>query len=317
MTDTTLQSPAARPAAAPAPITGVADGWTATPITGTFGVELRGASLTGDDAAWLAPLLAQYLVVVVRAQDLAPTDQVRLARALGEPTPAHPVVPGLPGHPEILELDASKGGRNARWHTDVTFVVEPPSASVLVADEVPVVGGDTLWADLRGAYESLSPSVAAMLDDLEAVHRVSPLAYWGEPFDTALTREDAWQMHEEASNLPSVVHPVVRVHPVTGRRAVFVNPGFTSHLVGLSRLESDGLLELLYAHTTRPEHVLRHRWQTGDVVLWDNRSTMHYATDDFGGGDRRMRRVTLRGERPQGPTGSTSRLADDPLVAVR
>lgn len=298
-------------------VTNLADDWEATPITGTFGIELIGGNLTVDDAPVLAELLAEHLVVVVRGQQLEPAEQVALARAMGEPTPAHPVVPGLPGHPEILELDAARGGRNARWHTDVTFVVEPPAASILTADEVPPFGGDTLWADLRGAYESLSASLRSMLDDLVAVHRVSPLAYWGEPFDTALTREDAWQMYEQARDLPSVVHPVVRVHPNTSRRALFVNPGFTSHVVGLSRLESDKLLELLHAHATQPEHVLRHRWQPGDVVMWDNRATMHYATDDYGSEDRRMRRVTLRGERPIGPSGVASALADDPLVAVR
>jgi len=128
---------------------------------------------------------------------------------------------------------------------------------------------------------------------------------------------DAWKLHEQASNLPPVVHPVVRVHPVTGEKALFVNPGFTSHVLGLSRLESDQVLELLYDHATQPEHVVRHRWQAGDVVLWDNCSTMHYATNDFGGGRRLMRRVTLAGDRPFGPTGTPSQLADDPLLAIR
>lgn len=307
MTDTAIQmTPASLPG-----------NWDATPITGSFGLELTGDTLTVDDALLLAELVAEYLVVVVRGQHLDPASQVALARGMGDPTPAHPVVPGLDGHPEILELDAARGGRNARWHTDVTFVVEPPAASILVADEVPVVGGDTLWADLRGAYEALSPSLRPMLDDLTAVHQVSPLAYWGEPFDTALAREDAWRMHEQARNLPSVVHPVVRVHPATARRSLFVNPGFTSHVIGLSRLESDKLLDLLHVHATQPEHVLRHRWQPGDVVVWDNRATMHYATDDFGGAGRSMRRVTLRGDRPVGPSGLSSHLADDPLVAVR
>lgn len=298
----------------PSPLPG---GWQATPITGTFGLELTGGALAATDATLLAGLLAEHLVVVVRDQHLDPAAQVALASALGEPTPAHPVVPGNATHPEILELDAARGGRNARWHTDVTFVVEPPAASILVADEVPSFGGDTLWADLRGAYERLSGSVRQLVDDLTAVHRVSPLAYWGEPFDTALSREDAWQMFNQARDLPSVVHPVVRVHPLTQRRSLFVNPGFTSHVVGVSRLESDALLALCEAHATQPEHVLRHRWRSGDVVLWDNRATMHYATDDFGAGARRMRRVTLRGDRPVGPGGFRSELADDPLVAVR
>jgi taurine dioxygenase len=110
---------------------------------------------------------------------------------------------------------------------------------------------------------------------------------------------------------------VVRVHPTTGRRALFVNPGFTSHLVGLSRVESDRLLALLFDHATQPEVVVRHRWQAGDVVIWDNKATMHYATDDYGTAERRMRRVTIAGGVPHGPTGSESRIVDDPFLAVR
>jgi taurine dioxygenase len=297
--------------------------WIITPITGspergTFGAELSGGTLSDDvDVAALADLLTEHLVLVMRGQQLDHAGQVALARALGEPTPAHPVVPGHPDHPEILELDGAQGGRNARWHTDVTFVPEPPTASVLVADLTPPSGGDTLWADMRTAHTMLSPAIAALIDDLEAVHRISPLAYWGEPFDTALSREDAAELFERSRSVPPVVHPVVRVHPVTGRPALFVNPGFTSHVVGMSRIESEHLLQMLYAHATQPEFVLRHRWQTGDVVIWDNRATMHYAADDYGTAERRMRRVTIRGDRPFSRSGTESRIVDDPLLAVR
>jgi taurine dioxygenase len=236
---------------------------------------------------------------------------------LGELTPAHPVVPGASGHPAILELDGAAGGRNARWHTDVTFVATPPAYSVLVGDHTPAYGGDTLWADLRTGYERLAPGLQALVDGLDAVHRISPLAYWGEPFDTALSRADAEALLRAASEVPPVIHPVVRVHPVTGRRALFVNPGFTTHLVGLSRIQSDGLLRLLHEHTTQPELVLRHRWQPDDVVLWDNQATMHYAIDDYGDAERRMRRVTVRGDRPRGVDGRESHVATDPLMVVR
>lgn len=292
--------------------------FTVTPITGTFGAELSGARLAGDiDGAQVLALLEEHRVLVARGQFLTHAEQVALARALGEPTPAHPVVPGHPDHPEILELDGAKGGRNARWHTDVTFVVAPPAASVLVADALPAYGGDTMWADTRSAYERLSPALRAAVDGLEAVHRISPLAYWGEPFDTALGRDDAQQLLDDAMKVPPVIHPVVRVHPATGRPNLFVNPGFTTHIVGLSRIESDGLLALLYEHMTQPELTLRHRWQPGDVVMWDNRATMHYAVDDYGTVERRMRRVTIRGSVPEGLAGATSRVADDPLVAMR
>jgi alpha-ketoglutarate-dependent taurine dioxygenase len=295
-----------------------ATSWTITRTTGAFGVELSGTRITDAlDPTWLTGLLEEHLVVAVRGQFLTHAEQVALARALGEPTPAHPVVPGHPDHPEILELDAAKGGKNAAWHTDVTFSPTPPAASILVADEVPPFGGDTLFADLRTAYERLAPALRAAVDGMEAVHRITPLAYWGVPHDTALSREDAAELLENARRVPPVVHPVVRLHPGTGRPALFVNPGFTSHVLGLSAIESDGLLAMLHAHATQPAFVLRHRWAPGDVLLWDNRATMHYAVDDYGTADRRMRRVTLRGGAATGPTGATSRIVDDPFAAVR
>ncbi|HQY13241.1 MAG: TauD/TfdA family dioxygenase [Ilumatobacteraceae bacterium] len=289
-----------------------------TPITGTFGAELSGERVAdGIDGAWLSRQLVDHRLLVLRDQHLTHAQQVQLARALGEPTPAHPVVPGHPDHPEILVLDGAQGGRNARWHTDVTFMPAPPAASVLVGDVMPAFGGDTMWADTRTAYERLSPAVQAAIDTLEAVHRISPLAYWGEPFDTALGRDDAQRLFDDAAKVPPVIHPVVRVHPVTGRKNLFVNPGFTTHIVGMSRIESDGLLRLLYEHATQPELVLRHRWRAGDVVIWDNRATMHYAVDDYGAAQRCMRRVTIRGTTPVGPSGAESRLVTDPLVSVR
>lgn len=294
------------------------DTWKITSITGSFGAELVGGNARTDFAAGqLLSLLEEHLVLVLRDQFLSHADQVALARSLGEPTPAHPVVPGHPDHPEILELDAAKGGKNARWHTDVTFVATPPAASVLVADHVPAFGGDTLWADMRGAYENLNPALCRLIEDLSAVHRISPLAYWGEPFDSALTREDAQKLFDDASKVPPVVHPMVRIHPRTGRPSLFVNPGFTTHVAGFSRIESENLLKLLYEHATQPEFVLRHRWQPGDVVIWDNRATMHYATDDYGTAERRMRRVTIRGDKAVGPDGFESTVVNDPLLAVR
>jgi alpha-ketoglutarate-dependent taurine dioxygenase/8-oxo-dGTP pyrophosphatase MutT (NUDIX family) len=294
------------------------DDWTMTPITPSFGAELTGAQITSElDAGWLRSMLDAHRVLVFRGQQLSRAEQVAFGRMLGELTPAHPVVPGDPAFPEILELDGAKGGKNARWHTDVTFVATPPAASVLVAELVPNVGGDTQWADLCAAYESLSAPMRALVEQLEAVHRISPLAYWGEPFDTALTRDDAMALYEQSLTVPPVIHPVVRVHPRTGRKALFVNPGFTTHLIGMSRTESNHLLALLYEHMARPEVVMRHRWRPGDVLIWDNQATMHYAIDDYDTTPRRMRRVTVRGRAPVGTTGVESRIATDPLVAVR
>ena len=292
--------------------------WTLTPITGVFGVELSGAlARDGLDGGWLSSLLEDHRLLVLRDQHLTHAEQVALALELGEPTPAHPVIPGHPDFPEILEQDGAKGGRNARWHTDVTFVPNPPAASVLVGDAPPPFGGDTMFADTRSAYERLAEPVRRMVDQLEAVHRITPLAYWGEPFDSALDRADAQQLFDDSAKVPPVIHPVVRAHPTTGRPNLFINPGFTSHIVGWSRIESDGLLRMLYEHMTQPEFVLRHRWRDGDVVIWDNRATMHYAVDDYGTTERRVRRVTIRGGPPVGPTGVESRIVVDPLIAVR
>ncbi len=287
-------------------------------LSGHIGVEVVGLT---DTVRWaedhLLELLETHLVVVLRDQFLSHANQVALARTLGEPTPAHPVVPGHPDHPEILELDAARGGKNARWHTDVTFVQNPPAASVLVADHTPEFGGDTQWVSMRAAYNALSPVLRDAVAMLEAVHRISPLAYWGEPFDTALTRDDAQKLYDDALRVPPVVHPVVRRHPSTREPALFVNPGFTTHIVGMSRIESDNLLKLLFEHCTQPEFAYRHRWQSGDVVMWDNRATMHYAIDDYGNVKRRMRRVTVRGTTPEGVDGLVSRVPIDPLVTVR
>jgi taurine dioxygenase len=169
---------------------------------------------------------------------------------------------------------------------------------------------------MRGAHDALSPAVRDMVGGLEAVHRISPLAYWGIPHDSAMSRIDAQRLLDDAAKVPPVIHPVVRVHPVSGRSALFVNPGFTTRILGLSDIESDALLAMLHAHSTQPEFVLRHRWAPGDVVLWDNRATMHYAADDYGAAPRRMRRVTLRGSRPFSPTGVESRVSDDPFLAI-
>ena len=290
-------------------------------LTAGFGCVVTGLDLAtpldADTIEAIRRLWLEELVVVFPDQHLTPGQQVEFARQFGELTPAHPVVPGLDEHPEVVVLDAAQGGRNAQWHTDVTFVDAPPKGSLVFAEVMPPVGGDTLWADLRGAYQRLAPPLRRLVDELEAVHIITPLAYWGVPADTALTRDDATELLARAREIPAVVHPVVRVHPDTGERSLFVNPGFTSHIVGLSRVESDALLQLLYDHATQPELVLRHRWSAGDVVMWDNRSTMHYAVDDYGSVPRRIRRVTWRGDRAVGPTGIESRVEHDPLVTIR
>lgn len=280
------------------------------PLTRSIGAIVSGVDLTQPlepaTVAELRDTLLRRRVIFLRDQHITPTQQVAFGRTLGELTPAHPLQGGLDeDHPEVLVLDSrdyalgiGDRGRgtsyNNRWHTDVTFSATPPLASILAAKEVPALGGDTLWADLAGAYATLSPAIQQLLDQLVAVHQAA------QTFDRF---QDDGDSRERVASLRPVRHPVVRVHPETGERALFVNPTFTSHIEGLSRIESEHLLDLLYEHITLPEHVVRWRWRAGDVAVWDNRSTSHYAAADYDE-PRLMHRITVAGDRPAGIDGT-------------
>ncbi len=248
-------------------------------------------------------MLVDRKVVVVPAAFLDPAELVAFARNFGELTVAHPVMPGLDEYPEVLEIDATKSREDPRyrdeyendtWHADVTFMERPPLGSMLSAVVIPPAGGDTVFADMEAAYASLSPSFRAFVDGLNAVHD-------GRTEFASFLRTNpdggTWE-GKRFTTLEPVVHPLVRTHPESGRRSLFVNPTFTSHVAGLTRHESDALLAFLYQQATAQEHLVRLRWHEGDLVFWDNRSTMHYAVRDYGDAPRVMQRVTLRGDRP-------------------
>jgi taurine dioxygenase len=269
----------------------------------TIGARVHGIDLsraTDDQVRAVRAALAEYKVLFFAGQhDLHPDGQIALGRRLGEVTESHPVVPGVDEeHPEIYALDSATGGFADVWHTDVTFVRRPPLGSVLRAVVLPPTGGDTQWADLELAYRSLSEPVQRLADQLVAVHDgTREFGYY-----LAQREERTKWEGEEFRALVPVAHPVVRVNPDTGRRGLFVNPGFVSHIEGVSDAESRYLLDLFYAHITKPEHIVRHRWSVGDVVMWDNRSTVHYANRDYGDQRRVMHRLTLRGDVPVGPS---------------
>jgi taurine dioxygenase len=280
-----------------------------TPLSGTIGAVIHGLDLRDLDDATVAAIRSVWLdrrVVFFPGQQLDAGSHQAFASRFGEPTEGHPVIPGLPGSPNVFEIDYSRarevyanyGDVSTRrqgldWHTDVTFVRRPPLGSILRAVVVPPSGGDTVFSDQVAAFEDLSPTLQSFLLTLTAVHDGRT------KFQAALDRvgEGRWE-GVPVPALEPVVHPVVRTHPETGARALFVNPGFTSHIVELERAESDALLAFLYRHSVRPEFTVRYHWSPGDIGFWDNRATQHSVVGDFGTQHRVIQRVTLRGDEP-------------------
>ncbi|GAB2569752.1 taurine dioxygenase [Paractinoplanes abujensis] len=270
-----------------------------------FGAIVHGIDLTkvsDADVADIRAALVERKVLFFREQTLDDDGQISLGRRIGELTASHPVVAGVDAeHPEVYALDSTDNGFADVWHTDVTFMRRPPLGSILRAVTLPPTGGDTNWADAQLAYDSLSPAVQELVSTLTAVHDGN------REFGYYLAQRRNGQGNEwdgeVVTKLDPIEHPVIRVHPETGRRGIFVNPGFTSHIVGVSEFESRAILDLLYAHLTKPEHIVRHRWAPGDVAIWDNRSTAHYANRDYGTERRVMHRITLRGDVPVGVNG--------------
>lgn len=293
-------------------VDGFPAGVTVEPLTGTLGAVIGGvdltAALTAPEVAAIRTALLDYRVIFIRDQHITPTQQVAFARNFGALTPAHPLLGGLDDeHPEVLVLDSSDyplgvGSRgngtsyNNRWHTDVTFSERPPMGTILAARQIPARGGDTLWADLIDAYATLSAPVKHMIDGLTATHSASGT------FDRFRADDPSGEQQNRLAALRPVQHPIVRVHPETGERGLFVNETFTQSIVDMLPTESDAILNMLYAHTIEPERVVRWKWREGDVAFWDNRSTAHYAAADYGDHRRVMHRVTVAGNPPTGVT---------------
>jgi alpha-ketoglutarate-dependent taurine dioxygenase len=267
------------------------------PLTTVLGAEVSGLELTpGLDAGavdGIREALLRHKVLFFRGQSLDPAALTAVARLFGEPTEAHPVEPSLEGHPEVLSLDADEGARADIWHSDLTFQDRPPLGALLHGVVVPAVGGDTIWADMSATYEALSPTLRTFLDGLTATHSSSKAGGYFAQRDREGDKAGA-----TAAAAP-VHHPVVRVHPETGNRSLFVNPLFTDRIDGLRRSESDALLGVIQNAAIAPERLVRWHWREGDVAFWDNRCTMHYALLEFTG-PRRMNRVALHGDCPVG-----------------
>jgi len=277
------------------------------PIAGALGAEVHGVDLAEalDDAGFeqVQRAFLEHGVLFFRQQHLTPGQHKCFASRFGTLN-IHPYVASLPGHPEVLELvkESDETGYNigGNWHSDTTFLETPALGSVLYAHEVPPYGGDTVFASMYLAYESLSSGMQRMLGGLRAIHSSEGSYGKGGNFDRNRGKgQKAMSISIGGAEMSEASHPVVRVHPQTGRKLLFVNPHFTQRLEDMTVDESRPLLEFLYAHQQRPEFSCRFRWQKHSVAFWDNRCTQHLAVNDYHGFRRRMHRVTIDGDRPR------------------
>jgi taurine dioxygenase len=271
-----------------------------SPLTPSLGAVIEGVALSdelpGQTVDRLSELLVEHHLLFFRGQLITPQQQCRFAARFGE-LHIHPIYPVLPELPEIMVIDTHGSflPDNDNWHTDVTFSPTPPLAGILAAKQLPSVGGDTLWSSNLAAYEALSEPMKRMLAGLTAEHSVVksfPAGRWGADPAFKERYERAVAKH------PPVTHPVIRTHPVSGRKALFVNEGFTTRINELEPRESDALLAFLFAHAGRPEFIVRWQWRVNDVAFWDNRITQHYAVADYLPQRRVMHRATVIGDKP-------------------
>ena len=275
------------------------------PVSGALGAEITGVDLAGDiddqtlgvlRKAWL-----EHLVLFFHDQPLPPARFLTFARRFGEII-EYPFVKGLEEYPEIIpvvKLEHERINFGGVWHSDTAYLDAPPMASMLLAREVPPAGGDTLFANMYLAYETLSDGMQRMLAGLAAVNSSSAA-------DVSRTREDRIKdsARADARKEYSAAHPVVRVHPETGRRALYVNVAHTVHFEGMTAEESAPILRYLYQHQVRPEFTCRFAWRPGSLAFWDNRCAQHNAINDYQGHRRLLHRITLAGDRPAGPLGT-------------
>ncbi|WP_322752618.1 TauD/TfdA dioxygenase family protein [Frankia sp. Cas3] len=273
-------------------------------VAGRIGAEVVGVDLRedldDDTIASIRAALLEYKALFFRGQTLDDAGQQRFAARFGELTTAHPTVPSLEGSPNVLPVDSAQGRAN-NWHTDVTFLVSPPSASTLRSIVVPPYGGDTLIANSAAAYRDLPGELRELADRIWAEHT--------NDYDYAIPSADSEKTKAFREIFVSrkyrTAHPVVRVHPETGERGLFIG-GFAQRIAGLSTTESRDILRLLQAYVTRPENTVRWRWAPGDLAFFDNRITQHYAVDDYGDLPRLLHRVTVAGGVPVGADGRRS-----------
>lgn len=277
------------------------------PISRACGAEVSGIDLTRPlephAVQQLHKALAEHGILLFRNADLTPQQHIAFSRQFG-PLETHVVGEfNLPEHPEVfvvsnvMEEGKLKGAVYAGqyWHSDLSYMRKPSLGSLLLCREMPEIGGDTMWANMYLAYDTLSDVMKKFLSTLKAIHDYS------HAYDTyfAHLKERPPLTPEQRAKTPPVEQPMIRTHPASGRKALYVNPGFTKGIVGMPKEESQPILEMLFAHSTRPEFIYRHKWKVNDLIFWDNRCTMHYALADYDFSVRRhMHRTTIAGDAP-------------------
>ena len=268
------------------------------PVTPEIGAEVRGVDLSQPlEAVVLDQVydaLMKHLVLFFRDQDLSPQGQLELAESFGPITAPHPVYPHVAGYDWItlFENDGDRPPDTDDWHTDLTFHPQPPFVSVLHAIDVPATGGDTLWTSMYAAYDALPRDMQEMIADLKAVHDMGAFRNSYLSDDGALEA-----LNEGMAKVGSAVHDVAPLHPVTGKRLLFVNRAFTRLVLGVPQAESDRILHYLLSHIESPNFQVRFRWRKGSVAIWDNRTTQHFAVADYLPNYRRMHRVVVAADR--------------------
>lgn len=264
------------------------------------GLDLSKPLDTGT-VALVRSALNEHKALVFTGVDLDDAGQERFAAQLGDITGAHPTVPSVEGAPNVLPVDSERGKAN-QWHTDVTFVINPPQASTLRSVVLPSYGGETLIANAAAAYNDLPDALKTLAESLWAIH-TNDYDYAVAPEN--LTEKERGYQEVFVSTIFETAHPVVRVHPLTGERGLFIG-GFAQRLIGLSTSESRRIIELLQSYVTRPENILRWRWSANELLLFDNRITQHYAIDNYDDQPRKLSRVTVAGDVPVGVDGTRS-----------
>ena len=274
------------------------------PLAGALGAEVRGVDLNSlDDAGWakLKQAFLDYAVLAIRDQALEPADLMRIGARFGEPC-YYPFVTGIDGYPFIFEVvkeESETVNFGGNWHSDTTYLAQPPLATLLYALETPRKGGDTLFSNTAAAYEALSEGMRTMVGKLVGVNSASLKATGGRRKMHSAANVGAMKIHDtEKAEDYEAEHPVVRTHPETGRRALYVSRSHTTCFKDMSEEESRPLIDFLQAHQTRPEFTCRVRWSPGTLTIWDNRCTQHSAVNDYHGQRRRMRRLTVGPQKP-------------------